>query len=242
MKPTWWDEAEKEADKAIEGFTEKLRGKLAESPEKILRRKNPFLLRVRDAIPAEALATMVMDAYASSSEETMFGHVLESIAIAICERAKGGRKSVGLDMDLEYEEGQTRVIVQIKSGPNWGNASQHKALKRAFKKAKEKLREGKRKPEVRCVEGICYGPSAMQDKDTYQRIVGRCFWEEISNWEGTASGVMGLLGKHASNGLSEVRAEAHKRMVGFLSDSGVAVDDRVQWDKLLDLVMKGKKA
>lgn len=36
---------------------------------------------------------MVIDAYLSSSEETIFGNILEDIAIIICSKAKQGYKS-----------------------------------------------------------------------------------------------------------------------------------------------------
>lgn len=49
---------------------------------------------------------MIVDAFLSSSEETMFGNVLEGIAIDICSHAKGGRKSSTESIDLEYDEGQ----------------------------------------------------------------------------------------------------------------------------------------
>ena len=45
MKPSWWSQVEPEANAAIESFTAKLRRKLAEPPEKLVTRKNPFLFR-----------------------------------------------------------------------------------------------------------------------------------------------------------------------------------------------------
>lgn len=181
---------------------------------------------------------MVTDAYLSSSEETMFGNVLEEVAIAICANAKGGRKSGISNIDLEYDEGRTRTIIQIKSGVNWGNSSQHRALRTAFANATRVLRQGTRL-EVRCVEGICYGRSEVKDRGTHIRLVGHCFWRDISDWDGTATGVMQLLGKHASNGLYDARRQACDRMVEFLRESGAVSDDgTVRWHELLNLVMQ----
>lgn len=239
MKPSWWAKAEQESDEVVEGFTAKLRDKLSESPEKIIRRKNPFLFRVRVVSDVQALTGMVIDAYLSSSEETMFGNVLEDIAIVICKYAKNGRKSGIANIDLEYDESNTRTIMQIKSGVNWGNSSQHRAQRAAFSAANRVLRQGNAQLHVRCVEGICYGRSQIVDRGTHFRIVGRCFWEDISDWEGTANAVMDLIGKHASNGLSGVREHARERMIDFLKNSdAVNDDDTIIWDKLLDLVMK----
>lgn len=240
MNPPWWAEAETEANAIVKDFTAKLKKKLCESPEKIIRRKNPFLFRVRAASNVQTLADMVINAYLSSSEETMFGHVLEDVIIAICKNAKNGRKSGIPNIDLEYDYGYTRTIMQIKSGVNWGNSSQHKAQVRAFKSATAVLRQGSRQLNVRCIEGICYGKSEIKDKGSHLRVVGQCLWEEISDWNGTAGAVMELLGKHASNGLNSTREEARDQMVCFLRDSGAVRDDgTVQWDKLLDLVMAG---
>ena len=241
MKPHWWKTAEAEADEAIEGFTLKLRSKLAESPEKIIKRKNPFLFRIRVVNDVHELANMVTDAYLSSSEETMFGNVLEDITLAVCKHAKNGRKSGIANIDLEYDQDNIRTIIQVKSGTNWGNSSQHKALRTAFDNAVRVLRQGRTRMAVRCIEGICYGKSEIKDKGAYQRIVGYRFWEDISDWEGTAKGVMNLLGRHAGNGLYEIREEARDRMVEFLRDSNaVSPDGGVRWDALLDIVMREK--
>ena len=239
MRPAWWNAAEAEADRAIEDFAAKVRGKLDESPEKIIRRKNPFLFRVRVVSDVHEFANMVTDAYLSSSEETMFGNVLEEVAVAICASAKNGRKSGIRNIDLEYDENGTRTIIQIKSGINWGNSSQHRALRRTFAEATGVLRQGRRGVDVRCVEGICYGKSQVKDRGTHVRLVGHCFWKDISNWDGTATSVMHLLGKHASNGLYDARKEASARIVNYLRDSGAVDDsDGIRWDELLELVMQ----
>lgn len=239
MRPVWWTDAEHEADLLVKDFTARLKQKLAASPEHIITRKNPFLFRVRATSDAHALAKMVIDAYLSSSEETMFGGVLEGIAVVICKHSKGGWKSAVGKMDLEYNTAHTRTIIQIKSGTNWGNSSQHQAQKAAFNTASRILRQGDSDLNVRCVEGCCYGKSEVKDKGAHIRIVGYDFWQEISDWDGTAEAVMELLGKHASNGLGDVRREAYKRMVTFLRDAGVVDElDNVCWPKLLALVMR----
>ncbi len=135
MKPAWWSEVEQDADKTIIGFTDKLRKKLIESPEKIIKRKNPFLFRIRIVNDVDELADMILNAYLSSSEETMFGNILEEIAVSICKHAKGGRKSGIHNIDLEYDQNEIRTIIQIKSGMNWGNSSQQKTLRSSFETA-----------------------------------------------------------------------------------------------------------
>ncbi len=120
----------------IEGFADRLRDKLeATPPLRIVSRKNPYLFRLRAGENAAVFASIVVDAFLSSSEETIFGKDLEQIAIGICQQARGG-KGAGIEsIDLEYGDQSSRNVVQIKSGPNWGNSSQRKALETAFKTA-----------------------------------------------------------------------------------------------------------
>lgn len=198
MKPRWWLQVEPEANAAIMGFTTKLRRKLAEPPEKLVTRKNPFLFRVRVDSDAYEFAQMITNAYLSSSEETMFGNVLEEIAISICKHSIGGWKSSADKIDLEYTRDSTRYVMQTKSGTNWGNSSQRQSLVNSFQKAVKILRQGDPNLNIRCIEGVCYGKSMIRDLGTHTRYVGHAFWKEISNWEGTAAAVMELIGTHAS--------------------------------------------
>lgn len=240
--PGWWSDAEPELREAIARFPDKLKAKLATKPFEFVSRKNPFLFRIRGAQNAEDLTWKVLDAVMSSSEETIFGDVLEDLAIIICKHARGGQKSGIENIDLEYADSAgARVLVQVKSGVNWGNSSQKKALKEAFAKATTILRQRNRQMHVRCVEGSCYGPSEILDLGTHEKIVGYSFWEEISGWSGTADAVMELIGEYAQNGLHASREAAHALIVNYLYEMGVAEEGVLHWDKLLRLVMAEKR-
>ena len=251
MTPDWWSKVEPEAHDTLERFTEKLRAKLSAPPERIVGRKNPFLFRARIERDAHEFARMVTDAYLSSSEETMFGNVLEDIAVSICTHARGGWKSSAAKIDLEYVRDSTRCILQIKSGVNWGNSSQKQAMINSFQQATRILQQGNQTLHVQAIEGICYGKSQVNVLPTHHRYIGHSFWEEISGWGGTAAAVMGLIGTHASNGLNEARASACQRIVSYLEDNGAAASVQLEshhphqavprcnmeWGKLLDLVL-----
>ena len=238
MNPSWWSDAERDADTVLDVFTQKVRDKLDVSSRQIVRRKNPYLYAARGINRVDELAEALVAAYISSSEETMFGNVLEGMAIAVCTHALGGRKSGIENIDLEYDQGATRTLVQIKSGPNWGNASQKRALQERFASATRTLLQGSTSLEVRCVEGICYGASSTRHTGTHWRIVGRNFWKDISDWEGTADAVMDLLADHATNSLTEPRREAQRHLAAYLRGERVAGrDGTVRWSALLDLVM-----
>ena len=241
--PDWWGTAEVGIHEAVSDFSDRVREKTNEAPSKILIAKNPFLFRARVTTDAELLARMIVDAFLSSSEETMFGDVLEEIALAICSPAKGGRKSSTESVDLEYDVGKERTIIQVKSGPNWANSRSRKALVRGFNTAKRVIRQGRTNIEVRCVEGICYGPSGTRDMGEYWKLVGNDFWYDISGWDGTARGVFNIIGQHAGNGLEEARRSAYNNLVAHMRSSGaISPTGQVDWGTLLDLVMtKGVK-
>ncbi len=235
--PDWWPQAEHSVHETVEGFADKVREKLSTHPRKIIATKNPFLFRARVTTDGQLLARMIVDAFLSSSEETMFGNRLEEIAIEICSHAKGGRKSSTEGIDLEYDEGQKRTIIQIKSGPKWGNSRSRPALVSSFNKARQVIRQG-RNVEIRCVEGICYGPSETKDLGTHWRLIGNDFWYDISGWHGAARGVLSIIGQHAGNGLEEAREGAYNDMVSFLRSKGAVTQmGHMSWNKLLDLVM-----
>lgn len=234
--PDWWERAEPDIHAAISDFADWMQTKIATiKPHKLIV-KNPYLFRARAPTGADQLAARLIDAFLSSSEETRFGDILEQTAISICREAKGGRKSGASGIDLEYDEDGTRTLMQIKSGTNWGNSSQHKKLVSDFQAATRVLRQGG-DIQVRCVEGICYGASGVKERGSHVRLVGNAFWNDISGWSGAGRAVLHIVGHHAANGLTEVVAAARASVVEHLEQSGATRDGMVDWDRLYDLIM-----
>ena len=106
----------------------------------VLKRKNPYLFKAKNLELASDLVKGIIDAFLSSQEETTFGNLMEGFAIFVSETKYGGFKSKFKSVDLEFERDGTYYIVGIKSGINWGNADQIRAMKDAFKIAKTTLR------------------------------------------------------------------------------------------------------
>ena len=104
--------------------------------KQILRKKNPCLFRTKHLQTSEAIVRKLADAHISSSEETILGDWLEGLAIFINEQEFGGWKSGIRGIDLEFNKNNTRYIVTIKSGPNWGNSTQIAKMKDDFITAK----------------------------------------------------------------------------------------------------------
>lgn len=151
--------------------------------ENVLKRKNPYLFCAKNTINANDFIKAVLDATVSSGEETVFGNFLERVAIFVCERTYGGRKSGIKGIDLEFEDGKIKYIVSIKSGPNWGNSSQIRQLITNFNQAKKALATsgGNKNTHIVCIEACCYGADNNSEKGTHRKLCGQEFWSLISS-------------------------------------------------------------
>jgi site-specific DNA-methyltransferase (cytosine-N4-specific) len=59
----------------------------------ILKRKNPYSFKAKNIQTAEELVRYILDAFLSSQEETIFGDLMENLAIHVCEAVFGGYKA-----------------------------------------------------------------------------------------------------------------------------------------------------
>ncbi|MEA1947327.1 MAG: PmeII family type II restriction endonuclease [Thermodesulfobacteriota bacterium] len=102
----------------------------------------------------------------------------------ICNYVYNGRKSSTEGIDLEFETDNTKYIVSIKSGPNWGNSSQIKKMKDNFKKAKRILGTTTSTGlHVIAVNGCCYGKVINKFSLEFMKMFcdpsGEILWEEV---------------------------------------------------------------
>lgn len=146
----------------------------------ILKKKNPYLFKAKGIMRASDLIASILDAFLSSSEEKLFGDFLEDLAIYIAHQTTNGHKSAVTGIDLEFDRDGVRYLVSIKSGPNWGNASQYASLRNNFKTAIKVLRQSKRPLQVQPVLGICYGKTRTTDNGQYLKVTGQNFWFFLS--------------------------------------------------------------
>jgi Type II restriction endonuclease EcoO109I len=77
---------------------------------RILKKKNPYLFKAKYILTASELVKSIVDAYVSSSEETIFGDWLEGLAIFINEKVYNGKKSSSKGIDLEFDKDSKRYI------------------------------------------------------------------------------------------------------------------------------------
>jgi len=146
----------------------------------ILKRKNPYLFKAKYLLTSEAIIKGLVDAHISSNEETIFGDWLEGLAIFINGKVFDGKKSGISGVDLEFDYDGRRYIVNIKSGPNWGNSSQIAKMIDDFKTATKALRSSNSKLYVVALNGCCYGIDNNPEKGDYLKYCGQRFWDFIS--------------------------------------------------------------
>ncbi len=202
----------------------------------VLKRKNPYLFKAKNALTAEQIIRGIVDAHISSNEETIFGDWLEGLAIFICNKVYNGYKSGITGIDLEFDNSGVRNIVTIKSGPNWGNSSQIAKMIADFRTAKKTLRTSNSKLNIVAVNGCCYGSDNSPDKGDYFKLCGQRFWEFISGDEALYIELIQPLG-HKAKEKNEEFLVSYSQMINkftkefsnlFCKDSG-----EIDWPNLV---------
>jgi len=164
---------------------------------RVLKRKNPYLFKAKYVLTANEIIRGIVDAHISSSEEGLFGDWLEGLAIFINEKVYSGWKSGIQNIDLEFDNNNIRYIVNIKSGPNWGNSSQIKKMISDFKTAAKTLRTSNSGLNIIPVNGCCYGIDNKPDKGDYFKYCGQKFWAFISGEADLYTDIIEPLGHRA---------------------------------------------
>lgn len=207
----------------------------------VLQKKNPYLFKAKHLLTAADIVKSITDAFISSNEETIFGDWLEGLAIFVNEKVYGGRKSGIANIDLEFDKDRVRYIVNIKSGPNWGNSSQIAKMKADFITAQRTLRTSNSKIVIICVNGCCYGKENNPDRGTYFKYCGQKFWEFISGDSDFYTEIIEPLG-HRAKERNEEFSESYSKMLNkftaeFINDF-CKKNGEIDWLKLVEFNSK----
>ncbi len=212
-----------------------------ESLEKLtlskLLRKNPYLFRAKDIRSAGTLMKGLLDAFLSSSEEKLFGDFLENLAVFVAGETCNGRKSSAQGVDLEFESNGVHYIVSIKSGPNWGNSSQHGKLEQDLKTAVARLKQSKHELNVQPVLGICYGKTRTTFPRGYMKVVGQNFWFLIGQDRNLYIEIVEPIGYRATEHnerFNEERARVENRFAGEFIEMYCERNGSIDWVKLIE--------
>lgn len=240
MRPLDMDAVRQYVNDNIGGFHDGLIGKLEGLKfNDLLRRKNPYLFRAKNVLSSHELVEGFLNASLSSSEEERFGQFLEGLAIFVSEQTCDGRKSASPGVDLEFSDRGVQYLVSIKSGPNWGNNSQHERLAQNLNSAVRRIRQNDRNANVRTVLGCCYGRHKTVDQTSHgwMRVVGQSFWHFISESEELYRDIVEPIGNQAEKRNQEFR-EARIGLVNKLASEVTSRfgDDRglIDWRKLIE--------
>ena len=206
------------------------------SLSKVLRRKNPYLYKAKYILTSEEIVKGLVDAHISSNEETIFGDWLEGLALYINEKVYNGWKSGIVGIDLEFDNEGRRYIVNIKSGPNWGNSSQITKMVSDFRTANRTLRTSNSGLNIVAVNGCCYGKDNNPDKGDYFKYCGQTFWEFISGYTDLYTEIIEPLG-HKAKEKNEEFFKSYSQMINKFTrefsnkfcDSSGAID----WKKIV---------
>jgi hypothetical protein len=206
---------------------------------RVLKRKNPYLFRAKNVTLASELVKGILDAHLSSQEETLFGGFLEGLAVFVCRKAFGGRKSSAEGVDLEFERDGVLYLVSIKSGPNWGNSSQIKKMVQNFRKAKQILRTNAPTRNVVAVNGCCYGTEPAEDKGDYLKKCGQSFWSFISGDDTLYTRLIEPLGRRAKE-RNEAFLHEYAKVVNRFTEEFIGQfcleDKSIDWERLVRFV------
>lgn len=201
---------------------------------KILKQKNPYLFRAKNVLTAQDLVKGFLDAFLQSQEETLFGDFMEGLAIFVCDRVYGAKKSELTGIDLEFEKDGIIYAIEIKAGWNWGNSSQIKQLRVNFETVKKTLQAQTGK-KVIAVNGCCFGKDNKQDKSGYLKLCGQRFWKLISGNENLYINIVEPIGYKAKQ-KNEQFTENYAQIVNKLTlefSHKFCDDGKINWARLV---------
>lgn len=214
----------------------------------ISKRKNPYLFKAKNIETAGDLAKSILDAFLSSQEETIFGDLMENLAIHICHEVFNGEKAeegIYRSVDLIFERDGKTYVVGIKSGPNWGNSDQVNTMKKNLRNAKKLLRAAGKK-DIVSVNGCMYGRDNVPHKVnknpdlSYYKICGQAFWELVSGDDLLYKKIIQPLDKEAKK-RDEVFKELYVKKINEMTKDVVDrfyTKNNLDWDKIIDYVSK----
>lgn len=217
----------------------------------VMKRKNPYLFKAKNIQTAEELIKYILDAFLSSQEETIFGDLMEGLAIFACGKVFNGHKAEQgkfKSIDLIFQRDEKIYIVGIKSGPNWGNSDQIGRMKANFKTARKILKSEGERSKLVAVNGCMYGkdnnPHKIDKKDkekSYYKLCGQEFWEFITGNNDFYQKIVVPIDKEAKKRDEYFRNMYNAKINELTKDfSGTYLtkDGHINWEKLIDFVSK----
>lgn len=210
----------------------------------VLKRKNPYLFKAKNIQTAEEFVKYILDAFLSSQEETVFGNLMEELAIFACNKAFGGIKAEQgkfKSIDLIFtREGKT-YLVGIKSGTAWGNKDQIDKLKSNFKEAKKLLKASGVETKIIAINGCIYGKDNKPYKKSYYKFCGQSFWELITGDLNFYQKIIVPIDKEAKKkdeNFKKMYFAKINKLTKEFSENYLLNDGQINWEKIIDFISK----
>ncbi len=203
------------------------------SLKKILRQKNPYLYRALGIQKASEIVEQIMAAFVTSSDETIFGNVFFE---PIAKLAAGGHVAPSEGVDFALETTDRYLAVAVKSGPNWGNADQHKRQSTNFDALRKRLY--KLNKQFDPLVGQAYGQQSSEPTDNFRfrRRSGQAFWQEITGDPDFYLKLIRLMKDVPERNRPKFRAEWDQAVNRFTRDfmaDFCRSDGSIDWEKLV---------
>lgn len=225
-----------EVAKAVEMFYERVIASMDNLDiEKVMKRKNPYLYKVKGVTNVAEIVSATLSAFVSSSEETVFGDAFfEPIALAV----SGGTKSMaeGIDIEIHDAENNSVTVYAVKSGPNVFNAQSRKKQVLSFMNAQVLARQAKE----RFLAYIGYGYGTKKGKPKtpriYQELAGQAFWTELTGDPEFYVKLIGYIGDTPQAYIKEFQEsydKAYNRLIRDFTSLFCKEDGSIYWEKLV---------
>jgi len=225
---------EKEIEACLQKFyANRLTGLQKLSLKKVLQKKNPYLYRALGIEKASEIVEQIMSAYVTSSDETIFGNVFFE---PIAKLAATGHVAPSEGVDFALEKPDRYLAVAVKSGPNWGNADQHKRQSTNFDALRKRLY--KLNKQFDPLVGQAYGQQGSEptDNSRFRRRSGQAFWQEITGDSDFHLKLIRLMRDVPERNRPKFRAEWDQAVNRFTRDfmaDFCQANGAIDWEKLV---------
>lgn len=224
--------------KSLDVFYTSLLTKIDEMDiQALMKSKNPYLYRAKAMKNAQEIIDSVMQAFISSSEETIFGNCFfEPLAIA----AVGGVKSIaeGIDVEIRNTDDNILYAVAVKSGTSIYNADSKKRQIENFGKGKKLATQGKLGYEP--VIGYAYGQKkivSVNSGSMHTELAGEDFWTALTGDPDFYKKIiryMQDLPEHYVERFEISYNNAQNRLVRQFTNLFCRDDGSIDWEKLVE--------
>lgn len=197
-----------------------------------LRKKNPYLFRAVGIQNAPEIVEGLLQAYMSSSDETIFGDAFfEPVAKAVSRGTVASHEAI----DIVIETDKVYKPIAVKSSPNIFNASQAKRMDDEFRKLRSRLQKIQKQFDPLLAH--CYGRvNTNPEAYIYRRRSGQAFWEEITGDPDFYLKIIRLMQDYPAAHRILYRNEYDKAVNRFTKDfleEFANADGGIDWEKLV---------